>query len=71
MQDRISADVKLWALLNATFQSGMANPLDEAIASSASEEDRLPDWTKVDEIPTTSCASVFQSWCAGRATTRI
>ncbi len=51
MQDRISADVKLWALLNATFQSGMANPLDEAIASSASEEDRLPDWTKVDEIP--------------------
>ncbi len=51
MQGGISAQARLWALLNAAFQSGMANPLDQAIAASASDEDRLADWEKVDEIP--------------------
>ena len=51
MQGGISAQARLWALLNAAFQSGMANPLDQAIAASARDEDRLADWEKVDEIP--------------------
>jgi len=43
--------VRLWALLNATMQSGMANPLDEAIAASKGEDDDLGGYVKVDEIP--------------------
>ncbi len=46
-----STDVRFWALLNATLQSGMANPLDEAIGSARSDTDPLSDWEKVDEIP--------------------
>jgi Mg2+-importing ATPase len=46
-----SADVRLWALLNATLQTGMANPLDEAIAAGKAESDPLPRYAKVDEIP--------------------
>ncbi len=46
-----SADVRLWAILNATLQSGMANPLDEAIGAAKDDADPLSDWEKVDEIP--------------------
>ncbi len=46
-----SADVRLWAILNATLQSGMINPLDEAIASEASGTDWTSGWEKVDEVP--------------------
>src|SRR5690606_12967861 len=40
-----------WALLNATLQTGMANPLDEAIGAGKSAEDDLAGYGKVDEIP--------------------
>lgn len=43
--------VRLWALLNATLQVGMANPLDEAIAAFRRPEDDLATYAKVDEIP--------------------
>jgi len=43
--------VRLWALLNATLQVGMANPLDEAIAAGKRPEDHLAAYAKVDEIP--------------------
>lgn len=43
--------VRLWALLNATLQTGMANPLDEAIASGKGERDDIAAYAKVDEIP--------------------
>lgn len=43
--------VRLWALLNATLQTGMANPLDEAIAAGKGAHDELGTYTKVDEIP--------------------
>ncbi len=46
-----SADVRLWAVLNATLQSGMVNPLDEAIASAGHGADLAAGWEKVDEIP--------------------
>ncbi len=46
-----SRQVRLWALLNATLQSGMANPLDEGIAASRSADDDLAAYAKVDEIP--------------------
>ncbi|WP_432343276.1 magnesium-translocating P-type ATPase [Shinella yambaruensis] len=43
--------VQLWAFLNATLQTGMANPLDEAIASGRDERDDIAAYAKVDEIP--------------------
>jgi Mg2+-importing ATPase len=43
--------VRLWAILNATLQTGMANPLDEAIAAGACKDDELAGYAKVDEIP--------------------
>ncbi|WP_242218561.1 magnesium-translocating P-type ATPase [Shinella zoogloeoides] len=43
--------VRLWALLNATLQTGMANPLDEAIASGKDARDDIAAYAKVDEIP--------------------
>ncbi len=43
--------VRLWALLNATLQAGMANPLDEAIAAGKGAGDDLAAYAKVDEIP--------------------
>jgi Mg2+-importing ATPase len=46
-----SPQVRLWALLNATLQSGMANPLDEGIAASRNADDNLAAYIKVDEIP--------------------
>ncbi|MGE0230392.1 MAG: magnesium-translocating P-type ATPase [Flavobacteriaceae bacterium] len=47
-----SEDVRLWATLNATMQSGLDNPLDDAIRNS----DRFPalaasQYSKIDEIP--------------------
>jgi Mg2+-importing ATPase len=47
----ISSDVRLWALLNAAMQTGMANPLDEAIVAEAKTGGLGPDYVKVDEIP--------------------
>jgi Mg2+-importing ATPase len=47
----ISEQTRLWALLNATLQTGMANPLDEAIAAGRHEGDDLTQYAKVDEIP--------------------
>ena len=44
-------EVRLWALLNATLQTGMANPLDEAIAAGKRPEDDLAGYIKADEIP--------------------
>jgi Mg2+-importing ATPase len=46
-----SSQIRLWALLNATFQSGMKNPLDEGIAASRSPDDDLSAYVKADEVP--------------------
>lgn len=47
-----STDILLWARLNATMQTGLKNPLDEAIASAQGNDDAtLRSFTKVDEIP--------------------
>jgi Mg2+-importing ATPase len=46
-----SEQVRLWALLNAKLQTGMANPLDEAIAAGQRDGDNLDPFVKVDEIP--------------------
>lgn len=46
-----SATVRKWALLNATLQSGMANPLDEGIVASRTGDDDLSPYAKIDEIP--------------------
>lgn len=46
-----SKDVLLWALLNATLQTGLKNPLDEAIASAPHDHEDLSGFTKIDEIP--------------------
>ncbi|MER9688676.1 magnesium-translocating P-type ATPase [Mesorhizobium sp. M0139] len=46
-----SADILLWARLNATLQTGLKNPLDEAIAGAPGEGASLAAFTKVDEIP--------------------
>ena len=42
--------VRLWALLNATLQTGMANPLDEAIANGKGPQDDLSGYVKADEL---------------------
>ena len=46
-----STDILLWARLNATLQTGLKNPLDEAIAGAQGEGATLAAFTKVDEIP--------------------
>lgn len=46
-----STDILLWARLNATLQTGLKNPLDEAIAGAPGEGGSLAAFTKVDEIP--------------------
>ena len=47
-----SPDVLFWAALNATMQSGLANPLDEAIAQSPDCRNLdLSGFVKIDEIP--------------------
>lgn len=43
--------VRRWGLLNAGLQTGMANPLDEAITAARRPDDALEAWSKVDEIP--------------------
>jgi len=43
--------VRLWALLNATLQAGMANALDEAVAAGRNARDDLAAYAKADEIP--------------------
>jgi len=44
-----SADVHRWAYLNASFETGFANPIDDAIRASA-DFDRS-SWRKLDEEP--------------------
>ncbi|TJW09393.1 MAG: magnesium-translocating P-type ATPase [Mesorhizobium sp.] len=46
-----STDVLHWARLNATLQTGLKNPLDEAIAGAQGEGATSNLFTKVDEIP--------------------
>lgn len=46
-----SAEVRLWALLNATLQSGMENSLDRSISASAEPGDQLSAYEKVQELP--------------------
>ena len=51
MAGAASADVMLWAGLNARLQRGIANPLDEAIAASDAGKLDIAAFEKVDEIP--------------------
>ena len=44
-----SEDVHRWAYLNAHFQSGFTNPIDDSICASASFD--LSEWRKLDEEP--------------------
>ncbi len=46
-----SQDVRRWAWLNATLQTGLKNPLDEAIANASTGEGGLSGFAKIDEIP--------------------
>lgn len=46
-----SAEVMLWAQLNATLQTGLKNPLDEAIVAASAHSGDLAGYVKVDEIP--------------------
>ncbi|PTE06982.1 magnesium-translocating P-type ATPase [Mesorhizobium helmanticense] len=46
-----STDILLWARLNATMQTGLKNPLDEAIAGVQGEGASMAAFAKVDEIP--------------------
>jgi len=46
-----SRKVLLWARLNAILQTGLKNPLDEAIASAPHDQDDLSGFTKIDESP--------------------
>lgn len=45
-----SDEILLWAQLNATLQTGLKNPLDEAIANSQPAPGSSA-WSKIDEIP--------------------
>ncbi|QND37795.1 magnesium-translocating P-type ATPase (plasmid) [Rhizobium leguminosarum bv. viciae] len=46
-----STDVLLWARLNAVLQTGLKNPLDEAIAAAKADSADLSGYSKIDEIP--------------------
>ncbi|TPM18187.1 magnesium-translocating P-type ATPase [Mesorhizobium sp. B2-3-5] len=46
-----SADILLWARLNACLQTGLKNPLDEAIAAAQGGGSNQEAFVKVDEIP--------------------
>jgi Mg2+-importing ATPase len=46
-----SNEVLLWARLNATLQTGLKNPLDEAITTAQPGQEDLSHFTKIDEIP--------------------
>jgi len=51
-EGRTSARVQQWAFLNAAFETGIENPLDEAIVAAGRAVGLSTDgWTKVDEIP--------------------
>lgn len=50
-QGEASPDVLRWASLNATLQTGLKNPLDDAIAEAAGLSAAGVDPRKVDEIP--------------------
>ncbi|MDX8481512.1 magnesium-translocating P-type ATPase [Mesorhizobium sp. VK24D] len=50
-EGKASRDALLWARLNATLQTGLKNPLDEAIANAQPGQDDLSGFTKIDEIP--------------------
>ncbi|RWK10933.1 MAG: magnesium-translocating P-type ATPase, partial [Mesorhizobium sp.] len=51
VEGNASTDVLLFAWLNATLQTGLKNPLDEAIASVTHRREDLSRFTKIDEIP--------------------
>lgn len=51
IEGKVSPDVLLWAQLNATLQTGLNNPLDEAIAAAPGQVDASLNYTKIDEIP--------------------
>ncbi|MDX8526004.1 magnesium-translocating P-type ATPase [Mesorhizobium sp. MSK_1335] len=51
VQGNASKEVQLWARLNATLQTGLKNPLDEAIASAPPGQEDPSDFAKIDEIP--------------------
>ncbi|MDX8530807.1 magnesium-translocating P-type ATPase [Mesorhizobium sp. VK25A] len=46
-----SNEVLLWARLNAMLQTGLKNPLDEAITTAQPAQEDLSRFTKIDEIP--------------------
>lgn len=48
---RPSDEVFLYAYLNAHFQTGLSNPLDEAITAKGVGQDIVSPYSKVDEIP--------------------
>lgn len=46
-----SSQIRLWTLLNAALQTGMATPLDDAIMAGKRREDERSRYAKVGEIP--------------------
>jgi len=53
-----SEEVLRYAFLNASYQTGLSNPLDEAIVAEAGKRGLDPgSYTKSDEVPTTSSAN--------------
>ncbi|WP_246682391.1 magnesium-translocating P-type ATPase [Mesorhizobium sp. B3-2-1] len=46
-----SEEILLWARLNASLQTGLKNPLDEAVAGTPGGNASLGAFTKVDEVP--------------------
>jgi Mg2+-importing ATPase len=51
VEGKESQQVALWAKLNATLQTGLKNPLDEAIANAEDATHCRTRYSKVDEIP--------------------
>ncbi|RWG84932.1 MAG: magnesium-translocating P-type ATPase [Mesorhizobium sp.] len=51
VEGNASKEVLLWARLNAILQTGLKNPLDEAIANALPGQEDLSGFTKIDEIP--------------------
>ncbi len=52
MNGRSSAELLRFAYLNAHFQTGIANPLDDAIVAAGERQDLSSvGWRKIDEIP--------------------
>lgn len=50
LEGNSSEQVLLWAQLNATLQTGLKNPLDEAVANTQPVEGASA-WSKIDELP--------------------